>query len=270
AQLNASTPANQMGVKLAIANMGVAPLLNAVTGKAAAEGVLALDADLTTRGRSVADMVQALGGKASFTGQRLDVKGGQQGTALAGVLGVLTGINNLAGGLGQAQRGGLADVAGSFAVEKGVARTQDLRIASELAKGQAAGTIDIAAWTLDLKGQVELAQNLLGALLAQKANVPQTLPLEIKGTLDAPNVRLGGGGPGGLPVPVPGLDRLLERRGVGDVLRQIVPGAQAPAPPAPQGQAPTQQGQATPPGATEQKPEPVRPEDVLKQLLRRR
>jgi uncharacterized protein involved in outer membrane biogenesis len=269
AQLNASTPANQMGVKLAIANMGVGPLLNAVAGKAAAEGVLALEADITTQGRSVADMVQALGGKASFTGQRLDVKGGQQGTALAGVFGVLTGINSLAGGLGgQTQRGGLADVAGSFAVDKGIARTQDLRIASELAKGQAAGTIDIAAWTLDLKGQVELAQNLLGALLAQKANVPQTLPLEIKGALDSPNVKLGGGGPAGLPVAVPGLDRLLDKKGgVGDVLRQIIPGAEAPQQ---QGTTP-QQGQAQQQAPTQQQPaEQIRPEDVLKQLLRRR
>ena len=115
---------------------------------------------------------------------------------------------------------------------------------------------------------MELAQNLLGALLAQKANVPQTLPLEIKGALDSPNVKLGGGGPAGLPVP--GLDRLLDKKGaVGDVLRQIIPGAQAPQQ-APQ-QGTTQQGTTQQQAPTQQQPaEQVRPEDVLKQLLRRR
>lgn len=267
----AGVPKVESQVALSGADVGRA--LAAVAGKQIATGTMEVNADLTTNGRSVAALVDSLAGSGALALRRVEVKGAAQGTAMAGALGVIAGLNQLGGALGgQAQGGGLADVTGTFKIDKGVARSDDLKLNSNLGTGQAKGTVDLPNWTIDVAGEVALAQNVLSQLLAQKTNAPQMLPLHIKGPLDAPNVkldtsRLPAGG-----IPLPGVDKLLQKKGIGDVLQQVLPGQQrsgtqgAPQPetPAPQSQ------EQPPPQAQPQQQKPPRPEDLLKDLFKRR
>ena len=264
-----SVPAVGVDGAITLKNADVRRALGAVAGKSAAGGKINLDLTVASRGRSVAELVAALGGKGSLALRGLDVKGGARGTALASVLQLLTAVQGLGGGA-VGKGGGLADVTGSFLIERGIARTQDLKLASNLSNGEARGSVDLANWTLDVSGRLIMAQNLLTSLLASKVRIPQEVPFEVKGALDAPKVTLlrgstGGTQPGG-GTGIKPLDSLLEKKGLGGVLNKILPGQQSggtQAPPAPsaEGKLPP-----PPPPTTEQKK--VRPEDLLKQLFK--
>ncbi len=263
----ASAPAVGVDGAITLKNADVRQVLGAVAGKAAAGGRINLDLALASRGRSVADLVAALGGKGTLALRGLDVKGSARGTALASVLQLLNAIQGLGGGLA-GKSSGLADVTGSFLVDRGIARTQDLKLVSNLSNGEARGSVDLANWTLDVKGQLTMAQNILTRLFASKVRIPQQVPFEVKGALDAPKVTLLRGSTGGAPTGGTGikpLDKLLEKKGLGGVLDKILPRQRSTATPPP---APSSDGTLPPPPppATEQKK--LRPEDLLKQLFK--
>lgn len=263
-----SAPAVGVDAAITLKNADVRRALGAVAGKSAAGGKINLDLALASRGRSVAELVAALGGKGSLALRGLDVKGGARGTALASVLQLLTAVQGLGGGLAGKSGGGLADVTGSFLIERGIARTQDLKLVSNLSNGEAGGTVDLVNWTLDVNGRLTMAQNLLTRLLASKVRLPQEVPFEVKGPLDAPKVTLlrgsTSGSPSGGGTGIKPLDKFLEKKGLGGLLDKILPrqrsGGTAPAPSADGTMAPP------PPPATEQKK--LRPEDLLKQLFK--
>jgi len=264
-----SVPAVGVDAAITLKNADVRQALGAVAGKSAAGGRINLDLALASRGRSVAELVAALGGKGTLALRGLDVKGGARGTALASVLELLTAVQGLGGGLA-GKGGGLADVTGSFLIERGIARTQDLKLVSNLSNGAARGSVDLVNWTLDVDGQLTMAQNLLTRLLASKVRLPQQVPFKLKGPLDAPKVTLlrgstSGTQPGG-GTGIKPLDKLLEKKGLGGLFDKILPRQQnsetAPPP------APSSDGTIAPPPppATEQKK--LRPEDLLKQLFK--
>ncbi|HJO97553.1 MAG TPA: hypothetical protein QF891_06095, partial [Rhodospirillales bacterium] len=139
---------------------------------------------------------------------------------------------------------------------------------SNLSNAEARGSVDLANWTLDVKGQLTMAQNILTRLFASKVRIPQQVPFEVKGALDAPKVTLLRGSTGGAPTGGTGikpLDKLLEKKGLGGVLDKILPRQRSTATPPP---APSSDGTLPPPPppATEQKK--LRPEDLLKQLFK--
>jgi uncharacterized protein involved in outer membrane biogenesis len=264
-----SAPVLGVDAAMTLKNADVRRALGAVAGKSAAGGWINMDLAVVSRGPSVADLVAALGGKGNLALRGLDVKGGARGTALASILQLLTAVQGLGGGLA-GKGGGLADVTGSFLIERGVARTQDLKLVSDLSNGAARGSVDLANWTLDVEGQLTMAQNLLTRLLASKVRIPQQVPFKVKGALDAPKVTLLRGSTGGAPQGGTGikpLDKLLEKKGLGGVLDKIIPRQKSTAaPPAP---APSTDGTLAPPPPpppTEQKK--IRPEDILKQIFK--
>ena len=266
----ASAPAIGMDAAITLKNADVRQALGAVAGKAAAGGRINMDLALSSRGRSVAELVAGLGGKGSFALRELDVKGGAQGTALASVLQLLTAVQGLGGGLAGRGSGGLADVTGNFLIERGIARTQDLKLASNLSNGVAGGSVDLINWTLDVNGRLTMAQNVLTRLLASKVRLPQEVPFKVIGPLAAPKVTLlrgsTGGSQSGGGTGIKPLDKLLEKKGLGGLLNNILPrrqgGGTAPPPASDGAIAPP------PPPATEQKK--PRPEDLLKQLFKLR
>jgi uncharacterized protein YhdP len=214
-------------------------------------------------------LVAALSGKGTLALRGLDVKGGARGTALASVLELLTAVQRLGGAL--ADKGGsLADVAGSFLIERGIARTQDLKLVSNLSNGEARGSIDLVNWTLDVNGQLTMAQNLLTGLLASKVRLPQQVPFKVKGPLDAPKVTLLRGStndaqPDGR-TGIKTLDKLLDKnglRGLFDKILPLQPNSETAPPPTPSSDGTIA---PPPPPATEQKK--LRPEDLLKQIFK--
>lgn len=217
-----ATGVPSLGVRLGVQNVDVAKAVLAAAGEAVGGGKLGLDLDLRSAGGSVADLVAGLGGKGSLALKGLDVKKSGKGSALSGVIDLLTALNGLGGGK---VKGGLADLTGSFTIQDGVARTNDLKLTSGMGNGAGTGSVDLAAWTVDAKGQVEMSSGVLGKLLIESAGSPVSLPFSVKGRLDAPNVKLDTAKLPGKGLAIRGLDKVIKKdKGVGKVLDQVLPG----------------------------------------------
>ena len=129
----------------ALENMSIGQATKALTGKAVAAGRMSLKARLKTAGPHLATMIGGLNGEGVIRLKGVDVKQGKTVTALAGALGLVSALNQFSGVLGGgAKRGsGLVDIAGSFAIRKGVASSQDIKVTSNLGDGAASGPVDL-------------------------------------------------------------------------------------------------------------------------------
>lgn len=167
----------------------------------------------------------------------------------------------------------------------GVATLTTAQLTSTIANGGASGTVNLPDWMIDVSGKLNLQQNALVGLLAQKAKMKQEYPFSIRGAMDAPDVKLDTGGlssGGGLVIPLP--DK-LEKKGVGNVLRGLLGagGIKTEAPtaaPAPaRTEAPAVSGDGTvappppPPGGSSSQPAPSAEEQLIRgigDLLRKK
>ncbi|MCH7487159.1 MAG: AsmA family protein [Proteobacteria bacterium] len=265
-------PPNRIQAALDIKGMDVGQATRAVTGKGLATGKMGVNIKLATAGRSVADMVSALSGSGSLSLQRLDVKAGAKGTALAAALELVNALNGLGGMFGDKKRNtGLADISGSFRMDRGIAKSNDLRLTSNLGTGLAGGSVDLPRWLIDVSGEVRLAENVLTNIIARAAKTvqaPRILPFRIKGRLDAPTVKLDTSRLG--TIPIPGVEKLLQKapKGVGAILQQIIPGLGGQTQQQPQQQQPQQPGTEPPPPPPPPPEQKFKPQDFLKELLK--
>jgi len=250
----------------------------AATGKPMASGRMTLNTELTTAGGSVADWVSSLNGAGSVALTQVDVAAAARGSALAPLLGLFQGLGQLGSVLAGGTASRRADITGSYRITNGVARSNDLRLAYYLGNGAAAGTVDLPAWQLDVAGEVKLAQNVLTGLLgrATGGGVPDTVPFQIRGPLDAPNVNIETKGLAAGGLPIPGLDKLGEKTGIGGVLNKLIPGATggsgSSAPSSQPQTAPAPGTQLPPPPSTQQQQQQQKtltPQDLLKGLFKR-
>jgi AsmA protein len=261
-----------------VENMSVKSATEALTGQPIAGGAVSMKGRLRTAGASVADMMSALAGDGSFQMNNVDVSQAGGGTMMSGVFGLVSALNQFTGPLGGGKQGsGLADISGSFQMAGGVARSRDLKLVSGVGNGAAQGAVDLGRWQIDVAGQMQLAPNVLTALLSKKTGgaATQAVPFYVKGRLDSPNVRIDTSKlPGGV-LPVPGVDKLLDKapKGVGNLIQGILGGQVQPqdsggdAQPGDPSQAQPQPQQQQPAPA---KPKKVlRPEDLLKELFKR-
>ncbi len=156
---------------------------------------------------------------------------------------------------------GAVDISGSFDITGGIARSQDMKVAAGVGNGAAAGAIVLPRWLIDVKGHVQLSQNVLTAFLAAKTkrNLTQSVPFTVRGRLDAPTINLDTSKITGGGLPIPGADRLLKKvpKGVGNILQGILGGQTQPPPAEPQPQPQPQQQRK------------ITPEDLLKELFKR-
>jgi len=249
----------------------------AATGEPMASGRMALNTELTTAGSSVADWVSSLNGTGSVALTQVDVAAAARGSALAPLLGLFQGLGQLGSALAGGTSSKRADITGSYQITNGVARSNDLRLAYYLGNGAAAGTVDLPAWQLDVAGEVKLAPNILTGLLgrATGGGVPDTVPFQLRGPLDAPNVNIETKGLASGGLPIPGLDKLGEKTGIGGVLNKLIPGVTggsgSSAPSSQPQTAPAPGTQLPPPPSTQQQQQqkPLSPQDLLKGLFNR-
>jgi uncharacterized protein involved in outer membrane biogenesis len=259
---------NQVQSALKVAGINVGEALEAVTGEAAANGKMDVAFDVASAGRSVAALVQSLGGKGNFQLSNMDVQKATQGSLLSGLLGLFTSLNQLGGAAADDK----ASVGATFDIQRGIATTRDLKLASAFGNGGAAGSIDLPNWTIDLKGEIQLAESTLMRIL--KAKVRETrnaVPFAITGSLEAPNVKVDTNAALGAGVPLPGADTLLNKapKGVGTILKGILGGgasslgADTPPPATSSGQEPS--AATPPPPPSDSQPA----EDPTKKLLQK-
>ena len=276
ARVDAASPPRIRAV-LSLRNVDVGEAGRAMSGKSVASGRMDMDLRLATTGRSVAEMVRTLGGNGSLAMRGLEVQADARGTALAGALNLVAGLNRLGGALGGRKRGkGLTDITGTFKIERGVARSEDMRLVSDVGTGRARGIVDLPGWRIDVDGEMRLSENVVTALLSRATRTAQTeqvVPFRIKGPLDAPDIKLDMSSLQGVGLRIPGAEKLLRKKGIGDVLRGVlgVPAdgpsqGQQPAPPQVQAAPPQDAPPEPPPPPPEQKK--IRPSDLLKQLFK--
>ena len=254
---------------ISLSALDVSQAMKVVTGKDLAGGKLALNVGFKAVGYSPAELVSSLGGRGDMNIAGLDAKQSGGGSALSGVIGLVTAMNKLS--LGTAGPGkGLADIGLNFDVDNGIATVKDFALTSGLGGGQGAGTVDLAAWTIDFAGKMKMEANLLTALLSKGRVSIKEIPFSLKGALDKPGVKFatapvsGQGQPAQIGSP---LQQMMQQ-----VLPGIIPSkpkTQAPAPqPAPQdgtlAPPPSQQGSAP---AAKQPSGKLTPEEMIRRLM---
>ncbi|MBT6095648.1 MAG: AsmA family protein [Rhodospirillaceae bacterium] len=260
---------NRLKSAIKVTGLNVEDALKAVTGEAGANGKMNVAFDVASGGRSVSDLISALGGRGNFALTGMDVKKATKGSMLTGLLGLFTSLNQLGG----KSTDDKAAVSASFDIVRGIATTKDLKLASAFGNGGAAGTIDLPKWTINLNGQVQLAESMLMRIL--KAKVRETksaVPFSITGSLEAPRVKVDTNAALGAGVPIPGADALLNKapKGVGAILKGILGGGAKQPAPAPQtggGQTPPAATPPPPPSDTQPRSDPT--QDLLKKLFKK-
>ncbi len=168
------------------------------TDRGRVSGRLNADGALRAEGDDTAALWRSLEGRLNL--QMLDGQVRRFRT-LAKILGFLNlaELFNVPPGPDRADRAWpYTQIAGTFAVERGVARTQDLRLDSNTMKVVAVGGIDLADETLDLKVAVQPLQWLdavlaripvAGYILTGKEGRLVTVYLTVTGPADDPQVR---------------------------------------------------------------------------------
>jgi hypothetical protein len=226
--------------------------------------------DVTSGGRSVAAIIQALNGRGNFALSNMDVRKATKGSLISGLLGLFTSLNKLGGKSGSNK----GSVNASFDIKRGIATTSDLKLASSFGNGVAAGNINLPRWTIDLNGEILLAESFLTRLLKAKVRESRNaVPFSITGSLEAPNVKVDTNAALGAGIPIPGADALLNKapKGVGNILRGILGGGSQPqsSPPSTSGSSqPPPSNTPPPPPSDQQQPQQINPQNLLKQLFK--
>jgi uncharacterized protein involved in outer membrane biogenesis len=225
-------------------------------------GPISLNADLTTRGGSMAELVSALGGRGNVSGLlTARAKSGEKaGSLLLDIIGTqvaqVRGLADATGLLFNAFADAPATLTGTFTVDHGVAQTRDTRLDGQAAYALVTGTVDLPAWQLNALNEVYVPQ------------APQSayLTVTLSGPLDEPDWKLGGDAIRGQGLGLP----LLQQPTI-PLLQE--PATTAPSGPTPTGPQPT--GSTTTTTTTEpaspttttepapSEPVPTQPEDLL-------
>lgn len=263
----------QLVARYTITNLDAAAAQSAFGGRQITRGRLSATGELGAEGRSQADLIASLRGRgtAALKGVGVSTKGGGR-SVLSGVAGLLRSVNRLGAVLGGKSANGLADINGAYTINKGVVAFNDLTLVSDLAKGSVRGIVDLPAWRISANGRLDLAQNLVTRLLLKNTRRRPSIPFSVSGALDAPRVKLETGKlpGGGIRIPVPALEKLRKKRGVGRLLDQFLPGltGQAPTPAPSQPPPPPTASAPAPASAPAKPPEKPKVEDLLKNILR--
>ncbi|MBL6934316.1 MAG: AsmA family protein [Alphaproteobacteria bacterium] len=251
---------------ISVANADIKQALFTAGDIDVADGRLQFTLNTATSGRSSLEMISALSGK----GVMKVTEGVVDGFNLTAVSERLKKLDNAMGFLSLLQSsmsGGqtrFSRLDGTFNIEKGVVRTDDILLLAHAGEGRATGIIDLPRWVLDIKANFFLTEH------------PKAPPfgMHLSGSIDQPK----------RVFDIERMQAYLLQRGVGSLLRKVIPkkegeggageildkilgggGATQTAP------APTE-GQTAPAPAPTQQPETVdplkEPEKALKGILK--
>ncbi len=273
----ATSPSNRLSIKGGLNGGNIAKSLETMTGEALANGRMKIDLDLVSTGRSMRDLVGHLGGAASVVLTDVDVEKSGKGSTMSGLLGLLTSLNKLSG----SNASDRAQMTGSFRVSRGIAHSNNIKLASAYGNGTADGEINLPAWTINMDGQMQLGQTFIAQLLKTKIReTSSTVPFVITGVLDAPNVKVDTRALLGAEILIPDADALLKKapKGFGNILRDVLGGdaktAQPRKKPKPSS-SPVKTGEQQAPAdvppskpSHQQQDPAVKPEKLLKQLFK--
>jgi AsmA protein len=184
--LSADANGNRVALKQTLSNVSVGPLVRDVARKDAIEGRGNVALDLRTAGGTVGAMKKALAGTARM--QLHD--GAVKGIDLADTLRKAKAVLGSKSARGQLAEGGkqtdFSELSGSFNIQNGVARNNDLQGKAPLFRLAGAGDIDIGNSRIDYLAKptvVATSKGQGGRELAELEGV--TVPVRVVGPFDA-------------------------------------------------------------------------------------
>ncbi len=151
-------------------------------------GPVTLNANISSRGRSEAELVSALSGSGDLAGQlQVQAKAEEAvGAALLSVLGQqvreVRGLTDTGTSLFQAFAGTSSRLSGTFRIERGLVQTNDLRLDGRDAVALTRGSASLPAWQVNSRTDVYRNQNPDSPFLTAT----------LTGPLDKPNAKIGG------------------------------------------------------------------------------
>ncbi|MDX2074465.1 MAG: AsmA family protein [Alphaproteobacteria bacterium] len=174
ATISADVNGNLQG-QVALENVQMQPLLQAVSGNDRFEGQLSTRTEFKSSGRSERALVNNLSGN----GQLKIMEGAIKGVDLAGMAGnVKSAFANAEALKGKTE---FSELGGSFNIVKGIVGNDDLLIKSELVTIAGSGTVDLPNYRLNYRLTPKF-----GHESADPAKEKLTVPLIITGPLDRP------------------------------------------------------------------------------------
>lgn len=275
---------NRMQAKLALIGVDVAKASAAASSREVS-GKLDFGLDATTAGVTVADFIQGLNGAGSLSGTKLSGKASVGSIPVVGPLldgvvrlpgliggalgGILKKFGRGLGGVDEDLSSGATDLSATFAIKQGIVAYDDLKMVSRSYTLTGAGRVDLPGWGQTMTGNLRLSP----AVLKKVKELPADIPFGLSGRLDeTPRPKLD---VKKLVIrnltKLPGLGKLgdkLEKKlpGAGSLLKGILGGGKAPREPPPA--AGTQPPPPSEPPPPRQKSKRLRPEDLLKGLLK--
>ncbi|HEY0835322.1 MAG TPA: AsmA-like C-terminal region-containing protein, partial [Azospirillum sp.] len=196
-----------------------------------ASGTLDLDAELRTAGAGKTAMLQALSGTARLAGRDGAVRGFDMG-ALAERLGRLDRPQDALEAVLRGLQGGetrFSRLDGTFAIARGVATTQDLRLISEAGEATAQGQVDLPARTMDLRVRIQAKGELPPVAMRMTGPIDKpTRAFEMQEVQEYIARRAAAGllkqAIPDLPIPVPGTSGGTRPAAPQDVIRGLIEG----------------------------------------------
>ena len=180
------TPA--IGLALTAIDVESSQLINRMAKFDRISGPVTLNANLSSRGRSEAELISALSGNGDIAGQIVVAAKAEEaaGAALLSVLGQqikeIQGLAQTGGSLFQSFAGAASRLTGTFRVQQGLVSTDDLRLDGRDAVALTQGSASLPAWQVNSRTDVYRNQN---------PNAP-FLSATVTGPLDSPNTKIGG------------------------------------------------------------------------------
>ena len=270
-KVTTSNKNSQYQTQFTLNRMNLPLALRALEDKTLKSGTLDLTGNYHTKGRSVADLVSHLNGSGSFSFNGVDISSGtKRGSAFSSISILLSSLNKFAGvidGKGESEK---AKLHGLFQVVNGIAKFKNINLTSGIGSGTAKGVIDFPNWRLDATGTLNLSQNVLMQALMEQAG-PKTIPFHISGLLDQPNVKLDTSKFSKSGIRIPGklgkkIDQILKKKGVRSILQEFLP--VSPSISSPRQPSTKRSPQRKPKTKQNAPPSNLKPEDILKNILR--
>jgi AsmA protein len=191
AQAASGLPSQRMSLKLDASDVDIAQLLGDVADFRKLEGKGRVTADVSTRGASVDQLKQQLGGKAAM---RL-TDGAVRGINLAKVLrqwkSAVTLDKDAVQAASAEEKTDFSEISGSFDIQNGVARNKDLSAKSPFLRVGGEGLIDIGKSRIDYLAKATVtatSEGQGGAELAALRGV--TVPVQLVGPFESVDYRI--------------------------------------------------------------------------------
>ena len=188
--LDGSGSVPQVRITGALENVSARPFLTALADFDWIQGRVAASMDLAAQGASEADLVSALAGQARFDFSN----GAILGLNIPKMVRGLTVDTLLGWSENPAQQTDFSVLAASFAVENGIARSDDLQMVGPLVRLTGAGTVDMPQKTLDWRLEPRVVADLGGAppVPRDKGEARELeglgVPVIVRGSWDRPQI----------------------------------------------------------------------------------